>query len=68
MSDICAEFREKLITARRIRGISQQDLARRSGISVSAIKHIESGKSNPSVDTLIHIADVLGFDLKLVKR
>ena len=68
MADICTEFREKLITARRIRGISQQDLARRSGISVSTIKHIESGKSNPSVDTLLHIADVLGFDLKLVKR
>lgn len=68
MTDICTEFREKLITARRIRGISQQDLARRSGISVSAIKHIESGKSNPSVDTLLHIADVLGYDVKLVKR
>lgn len=68
MADICTEFREKLITARRIRGISQQDLARRSGISVSTIKHIESGESRPTVYTLLRIADVLGYDVKLVKR
>ena len=48
---------------RAILGLTQQDLADYSGLSVRIIKSIESGKANPSVMTLSKIADVLGLEI-----
>lgn len=50
---------------RNILGISQQELADISGISLRTIKAIESNDSNPLVGTLEKIGDVLGFELEL---
>jgi transcriptional regulator with XRE-family HTH domain len=40
---------------RELRSMSQRELARRAGISSSALSQIESGKSQPSVNTLYEI-------------
>ncbi len=54
----------KTIKERRsILGISQQDLADISGVSLRTIKIIEAGESNPSVDTLEKIGLALGLEL-----
>ncbi len=54
----------KIIKERRsILGISQQDLADISGVSLRTIKIIEAGESNPSVDTLEKIGLALGLEL-----
>ena len=45
--------------------ISQERLAELSGVGLRTLKHFESGKGNPTVNTLEKIADVLGMELKL---
>lgn len=44
-------------------GISQQDLAELSGISLATIKNIERGAGNPSFATVNKILDVLGIEI-----
>ena len=46
---------------RRQLRLSQPEIARRSGLSVSAIKAYESGARHPSRDTLVAIIDALGM-------
>ncbi|MFI3239053.1 MAG: helix-turn-helix transcriptional regulator [Bacteroidales bacterium] len=48
---------------RSLLGVSQQDLADISGVSLRTIKIIESGGGNPSVTTLEKIGKVLGLEL-----
>ena len=55
-----------IIKERRILlGLTQQDLADYSGLSLRIIKSIEAGKGNPSVNTLTKMAEVLGLELIL---
>ncbi len=52
-------FADQLIQARKMRRLSQQQLARRSGISQQAISKLESGKSSPSEYTIRQLAAAL---------
>ncbi|MFR9543716.1 MAG: helix-turn-helix transcriptional regulator [Rikenellaceae bacterium] len=54
---------ETIKDRRSILGISQQDLADISGVSLRTIKMIEGRGSNPSVATLEKIGNVLGLEL-----
>lgn len=55
-----------LIKARRsLLGLTQQDLADYSGLSLRLIKQIEAGNGNPSMSTLSKIADALGLEIVL---
>lgn len=53
----------RLRTVREGRGISQRELARRSGISNATISQIESNTINPSVGALKRILDALPLPL-----
>lgn len=48
---------------RAILGLTQQDLADYTELSLRIIKSVESEKGNPSLKTLEKIADVLGIEL-----
>ncbi len=50
--------------ARKRAGLTQRDLARRSGKAQSAIARIESGKSMPSTSTLNHLIEAAGFEIQ----
>ena len=52
-------FAEQLIRARKLRHLSQQQLATRSGVSQQAISKLESGKSCPSEYTIRQLATAL---------
>ena len=55
-----------IIKERRILlGLTQQDIADYTGLSLRIIKSIESGKANPSAATLSKFADILGLELVL---
>jgi len=57
------------ISARRKNlGISQNDLAEMSGVSLATIKNIERGKGNPSFETVKKILAVLGMEILLKVR
>lgn len=51
--------------ARSVSGLSQQELARKTGIDQSDISRIERGTANPSVQTLDRIAKALGGKLTI---
>ena len=42
-------------------GMSQKDLAEKAGISQSFLCDIEQGRSKPSIDTALKIAEVLNI-------
>ncbi|MCD7796055.1 MAG: helix-turn-helix domain-containing protein [Alistipes sp.] len=50
---------------RTLLGLTQQDLADYTGLSLRIIKSIETSKGNPSVTTLSKIAEALGLELQL---
>lgn len=57
------------ISARRKNlGISQNDLAEMSGVSLATIKNIERGVGNPSFETVEKILSVLGLEIQFRVR
>ncbi|MEN9443239.1 MAG: hypothetical protein RIS47_129 [Bacteroidota bacterium] len=45
--------------------VTQESLAQLSGVGLRTLKQFESGKGNPTLQTLQKIADVLGFEVSL---
>lgn len=46
--------------------INQAKLAQLSGIGLNSLSRLESGKGNPTLESLQKIAEVLGIELKFV--
>lgn len=59
------ELTRALIAARIEAGMTQKDLAEKSGIRQSNISRIESGSCIPTIPTLIAIAQALGKKLSI---
>lgn len=55
-------------TRRKTLGISQNDLAEMSGVSLATIKNIERGVGNPSFETVEKILSVLGMEVSFKVR
>jgi transcriptional regulator with XRE-family HTH domain len=53
----------ELLAARRERGLTQTQLAERTGIDQSDISRIEAGNANPTLQTLATLSAALGVDL-----
>ena len=45
--------------------VNQENLAKLSGIGLRTLKQFESGKGNPTLQTVQKIADVLGLEICL---
>ena len=62
-----AEFAiiQAMITARQKTGMTQKQLAERTGIHQSDISKLERGNGNPSLRTLSRLAEGLGMKLKV---
>lgn len=54
---------ETMKSRRKTFGLSQQNLAEMSGVSLATIKDIERGKGNPSLNTVQKILDILGMEI-----
>ena len=52
-----------IVEIRLEKGLSQMELAKRTGMHRSNICRIESGRHNISIDTLIRIFDALGKNI-----
>jgi transcriptional regulator with XRE-family HTH domain len=61
--DDLVEILELIKERRKEKGITQSEMATKLGISQSAYKDIEIGKTDLKVRTLQQIADILGIDL-----
>jgi transcriptional regulator with XRE-family HTH domain len=53
------EFAVRLRAAREAKGLSQADLAEKTGLQPSAISHFETGRRAPAFDNLKVLADAL---------
>ena len=56
-------FAERLNKIRKEKGISAQQMAQHLGICLRSYRNYESGDREPSLDTLVRIADVLNVSL-----
>lgn len=56
----------KILKERReMLGVTQEHLAELANVGLRTLKSIESGKGNPTFETMNKLADVLGMELKL---
>jgi len=62
------EMGELILKRREILGLLQPQLSAISGISRRTIQLVELGKANPSIDTIIKIANPLGLTIKLTLK
>ena len=51
---------------RMVRGLTQERLAEKTEISLTAVQKLEAGKSGARLETVIRIADVLGVSLDIL--
>ena len=58
----------ELIKLRKAKGLSQMELAQKSGYKQQVISRIEQRENSPTLKTLCCLADVLDVDIKLVPR
>lgn len=56
---------QAIIDARQASGMTQKELAKKTGITQADISRLESGSANPSLKTLQRLADGMGMRLKL---
>jgi len=59
---------QRLKARREQLGVTQEQLAELATVALRTVKELDSGKGNPTVRTLIKLADVLGMELKLEVR
>ncbi|HIF9543539.1 TPA: helix-turn-helix domain-containing protein [Photobacterium damselae] len=57
-----------LISMRKKAGLTQEQVAQKMKTKKPNISRLESGKSNPSLKTLLNYADACGFKLDLSYR
>ena len=50
---------------REVMQVTQETLAELSGVGLRTLKQFESGKGNPTLQTLQKIVDVLGMEVSL---
>lgn len=62
------EVISQIIKARTEQGLTQEELADKTGIQRSNISRLESGNYNPSLDFLARLAQGLGMDLHVELR
>lgn len=52
-------MKNNIATIRKQKGITQKELAKKVGITAWWMNHIERGKRNPSLETMLNIAKEL---------
>jgi transcriptional regulator with XRE-family HTH domain len=58
------DFRTHLGMIRENKGITQSELSRYSGLTLTHIQAIEEGNDEPELETLITLADTLEVEIK----
>ena len=68
MHNTMIEIGQVIRQRRELLGLVQPQLASISGVGLRTIQMIERSKANPSIETLMQIADPLGLTLQLVLK
>ena len=62
------EIGQRIREARRLQGLSQDDIAFAAGVSERLVHQIESGKATTQLDGLLKVLGALGLTLEVVPR
>ncbi|HBZ41554.1 MAG: hypothetical protein A2Y20_04770 [Firmicutes bacterium GWF2_51_9] len=62
------ELIEQIVRIRKLKKISQVELAKKACVSQQAVSRLEREKHIPKIDTLMKIVDGLGLKLTLTER
>lgn len=65
MPERCAALIDELVSIRKSKGWSQQDLSDACGLKQSVIARLESKKNTPTLSTVYKITDALGVALTI---
>jgi transcriptional regulator with XRE-family HTH domain len=65
---VCSQVARVLREKREERGLSMRELAHQAGLSQAMISFVEHELRNPTLDTLLRMANVLKVDLSDVLR
>lgn len=63
---VCREIGSNLRAARCLQDITQRELSRRSGIIQGNISRIENGQGNPSLRTILRLAEALHLQTRII--
>lgn len=64
-----SEIAKTIRSRRESLHLRQEDLAEMSGVATKTIHSVETGSSNPSLETLLKLADILGLEIVVqIKR
>lgn len=58
-----SEISKNIQNIRFQKGMSQEELAEKLSVSPQTVSEYESGESEPSIDTLLQIAEILNTDI-----
>lgn len=61
-------LRDAVKRMRRLSRLTLPEFARHRGISLGALKQIESGTGNPKIETLNKIADIFGLEVGFIRK
>lgn len=67
-SNLRAPIIEALIAARKEKGISQKQVEQLSGVKQQLIARVETGETNPQLETLLKILAPLDLTLAVVPK
>lgn len=56
---------EQIKERRKVLDVTQETLSEVSGVGLRTLKQFESGKGNPTLETIQKICDALGMEIKL---
>ncbi len=63
--DMKVSVARQFVYYRKLKGLTQEELAKRAGTSRTNITRFESGSYNPSVEMMVRIATALGVRLNI---
>ena len=56
-------FGHNLVKIRKVKGLTQDDLVKRSGVAISQIRRYEADKSSPTLDAIVRLVMALGVSI-----
>ena len=62
------EFNEKLHELRKNRGLTQEELAMKSGVGLCFVRNLEQGKPTLRMDKVNQLLDLFNYELTATKK
>lgn len=62
------EITDAIKLMRRISGLNQIEFAKHRGVSVNALRQLEAGTGNPTIETLNKVVSVFGLKVGLAAK